>query len=35
MGGSIDIGNGVVESGPTVGGGVQIGVCYYIYVGDK
>lgn len=35
FGGSIDVGNGVVEAGGTVGGGAQAGFCYYIYVGDK
>ncbi len=35
LGGSLDIGNGVVEAGVSVGGGAQAGFCYYIYVGDR
>ena len=33
--GSLDVGDGVIEAGATVGGGAQAGVCYYIYVGDS
>ena len=35
LGGSLDVGDGVIEAGATVGGGAQAGVCYYIYVGDS
>ena len=35
VGASLDIGNGVVEAGGTIGGGAQAGICYYIYVGDS
>ena len=33
LGGSLDVGDGVIEAGATDGGGAQAGVCYYIYVG--